>query len=498
MKKFLSKLIFLSFVALVFLFGSKTSAQEQKLVCAVYFTSLSCPHCADASPVIFGQLPTEYPNFLLVEYELSQHPENGPLFMEYNERYNSGLGIPLIIFNKNTHIIGGSPIVRGVRDVLGQFKENGCPLVDGANVGFKDLNITSLSGEPTIWHQGRVLIKTGSGGENKLLKDLLTGGDLNKVLKGVEFEKIGPSRLLIAGGSVKFDNAIKVEGWTFQWNGEGLDMSVISHSEEKSGDRPEEKPTVSLEEKPMAALVPPEVESGHTYEPGPGEIESKLTLAKVLSLAAVDAVNPCAIAVLSLMLIAILSYSPGKKRDVLLAGLAFVFSVFIMYLIYGLIIIKSFQLVQTLSAVRLWLYKILGIGAMVMGGFKMKDFFQSKKGVCKPNPRVEKIISKVTSPKGAFLVGAFVTIFLLPCTIGPYIICGGILCPLGILKSLPWLLFYNLIFVLPMLAVVLVIYLGLSKIEDISSWQAKNMKYLDLVSGLIILGLGIAMLLGLV
>jgi len=87
---------------------------------------------------------------------------------------------------------------------------------------------------------------------------------------------------------------------------------------------------------------------------------------------------------------------------------------------------------------------------------------------------------------------------LLPCTIGPYVICGGILCELGILKSLPWLLLYNLIFVLPMVIVVLIIYFGLRKVEDIASWQAKNIKYIHLISGLIILGLGIAMVLGLV
>lgn len=243
-----------------------------------------------------------------------------------------------------------------------------------------------------------------------------------------------------------------------------------------------------LEEIPMEAKVAPEnVPLAEGLQP---------TLTKVLSLAAVDAINPCALVVLALMLITILTYNPDKKGNILLAGLAFVSSVFVMYLVYGLVIIKSFQLVQALTFVRLWLYKILGGGAVVLGCFQIKNFFQTK-AVCKVSPKVDKIISKVTSPKGALGVGAFVTIFLLPCTIGPYIICGGILCPLGILKALPWLLFYNLVFVLPMLAVVLLIYLGLSKIEDISTWQAKNMKYLDLVSGLIILGLGAAMLLGL-
>ncbi len=238
----------------------------------------------------------------------------------------------------------------------------------------------------------------------------------------------------------------------------------------------------------------------HCNSINPNLVESltnQFTLVKIVSLAAVDAINPCTLAVLSLMLIAILTYNPIKRKNILLAGLAFIFSVFVMYLIYGLIIIESFQLLNSLKIVQLWLYKIVALAAIILGCFKIRDFFRAK-AVCRVLPKIDRILSKITSPGGAFLVGAFVTVFLLPCTIGPYIICGGILCELGILKSLPWLLLYNLIFVLPMLAVVLIIYFGLRKIDDISSWQARNIKYLDLISGLIILGLGSAMLLGLV
>ena len=227
------------------------------------------------------------------------------------------------------------------------------------------------------------------------------------------------------------------------------------------------------------------------------QLPAEFTLVKIISLAVVDAVNPCTLAVLGLMLVAILTYNPTRKKNILLAGLAFVFSVFVMYLIYGLVIVKLFQLIDAFKIVQLWLYKVLGIGAIVLGGFKIKDFFQAK-AVCKVTPRVDRLILKITSPRGAFLIGAFVTVFLLPCTIGPYIICGGILCSLGLLKSLPWLLLYNLIFILPMLIVVLFIYFGLRKVEDVSSWQAKNIKYLNLVAGLVILGLGIAMVLGIV
>ncbi len=240
-------------------------------------------------------------------------------------------------------------------------------------------------------------------------------------------------------------------------------------------------------------------------EPEPLVCEQpEFTLGKVISLASVDAVNPCTLAVLTLMLIAILTYNPERKRNILLAGLAFIVSVFIMYLIYGFIIVKSFQFVSGLSSIRLLLYKILGGVAVVLGILNIKDFVRYKPGGIFTEmpmflrPRVKKIISGITSPKGAFLIGAFVTLFLLPCTIGPYIICGGILSAFGVLKSIPYLLLYNLVFILPMLAIVLVLYFGVAKVQDISGWKARNIKYLHLIAGLIILGLGIAMLFGLI
>jgi len=227
------------------------------------------------------------------------------------------------------------------------------------------------------------------------------------------------------------------------------------------------------------------------------EIPQELTLTKILSLAVVDSINPCAIAVLALMLIAIMSYNPKKRMKVLFAGLAFTLSVFIMYIIYGLVIIKFFQLVQLLTGIRVWLYKILGLGAVVLGVLNIRDFFGYKPGRLATEmplmlrPKVKKIISKVTSPKGAFIVGIFVTLFLLPCTIGPYIIAGGILSALELFKTLPWLLIYNLVFVLPMIIITLVVYLGFTTVENVSGWKDKNIKWLHLVAGIIMALLGI-------
>lgn len=228
-----------------------------------------------------------------------------------------------------------------------------------------------------------------------------------------------------------------------------------------------------------------------------------ISLPYILGLAAVDAVNPCALAVMTLMLIAIITYNPKNRRNVLLAGLAFIVSVYVIYLFYGLVIIKLFQVAQTLAAVRIWLYNVLGVIAIVMGILNIKDFFRYKPGgfatemPMSMRPRIKKIIGGITSPKGAFLMGAFVTIFLLPCTIGPYIIAGGVLSVIGLLATIPWLMVYNFIFVLPMIAITLVVYLGFRTVENVSGWKDRNIRYLHLIAGLIMLGLGIGMLTGL-
>jgi hypothetical protein len=229
-------------------------------------------------------------------------------------------------------------------------------------------------------------------------------------------------------------------------------------------------------------------------------METEVSLGKVITLALVDAVNPCEFAVLTMLLVSIIAYNPNKRRDILWAGFAFGVAVFVMYIIYGLFIIKSFQMVQTITAVRPVLYKVLGVIAILLGAFQIKDFFRYKEGSFSTEmpmswrPKVKKIISGVTSPAGAFAVGLFVTIFLLPCTIGPYVILGGMLSFMEILKTLPMLLLYNAIFILPIVIITLLVYFGLSRVEDVQNWKDKNVRIMHLIAGLLISGIGIAMI----
>ena len=57
-----------------------------------------------------------------------------------------------------------------------------------------------------------------------------------------------------------------------------------------------------------------------------------------------------------------------------------------------------------------------------------------------------------------------------------------------------YLLLYNFIFVLPLLVILLLVYFGLSA-KKVEGWRKKNRKWMRLITGLIMVGLGILLIL---
>lgn len=227
-----------------------------------------------------------------------------------------------------------------------------------------------------------------------------------------------------------------------------------------------------------------------------------LTLPTLVALAAADAVNPCELAVLTLALIAILTRYPRDRKKVLQAGFAFTIAIFLMYLFYGLVLIHVFKGLSAIEGIKIWLYRVLGIIGVILGALNIKDFFSyGALGMVMEVPRkwrptMKNLIAKITSAKGAFVTGLIVALFLTPCTIGPYIICCGLLEPLTIIETVPWLLLYNIIFVLPMIAITLIIYFGFTTIDVVYGWREKNLRLLHLIAGIILVLIGFALLFG--
>ncbi len=447
------------------------SAQSGEDTFVVYFTGIGCPHCANVDPVLLHDWVNKYSNLYVIEYEIYQKSQNAHLIEKYNQTCNSGYGIPLVIFNKENSLVGDKTILSDFDSYFNKSSGNKILFPDGTEGELEDID--SLPIYSKIWTKDRIAIKESSGEGGDLLIDFLKGYDVNEIINNDNAKLTQAESVAFSGSEVTFDNAVNINGWVLQWNGESV----------------------------KGVEIESENEDANLYIDSNSE-QSKISFARTISLAAVDAVNPCALAVLTMMLIAIISYNPNDKKNIILAGLAFTVSVFIMYMIYGLIIIRFFKLIQAITSMRLILYKLLGIVALLLGLLQIKDYIKYKPGSVGTEmplfmrPKVKKIISGITSPIGAFGIGFFVTIFLLPCTIGPYVILGGMLSFSEIVESIPHLFLYNLIFVLPMLVITGVVYLGISKVEDVSEWKDKNIRILHLIAGLIMAVLGIFMFAG--
>lgn len=448
-------------------------AQESLDTCAVYFTGIGCSHCARTDPSVLDKLPKST-RLVVVEYEIYHDAQNSRLMTKYNDIYGQGLGIPQIIFDKDRHTIGDRPIIQGITDMIAEADGNPCPMIDGSSVTFEDMDITALPGMPKIWKDEKILLFSGGGGDAKLLKDLLVSDDVLSVLEGAQYDVIKPVAAPISGADIPFDNAVRVEGWIFQWNGEGFDDSVIVVND-----------------------------SGSDVGANLGSPERDLKLSTLIMIALADTVNPCALAVFILMLVGITTYDPGnKKRQVLKAGLSFVAAVYIMYFFYGLIIIRFFQLVDSITNIRPFLYTTLGWVSVVLGLLHLKGVLWYKPGgfmtemPMKWRPRVKKLMTSITSPKGAFFMGAFVTLFLIPCTMGPYFIAGGMLSVLELVETVPWLLIYDFVFIMPLIMITFVIHYGFKKVEDVSGWKEKNIKNLHLFIAGLMLFIGFGILFG--
>jgi len=220
-----------------------------------------------------------------------------------------------------------------------------------------------------------------------------------------------------------------------------------------------------------------------------------LTLAAVIGASIVDAINPCAFAVLIILMSTILAAGDGKKA--LISGLAFASSIFISYFLMGLGLYKALEL-GGLSRV---FFKTIGWIAIILGLLNLKDWLWYGKGVLMEvplswRPKLKSLLRSVTNPVGAFGIGFVISLFLLPCTSGPYIVILGMLANVvSQTKAIIYLIIYNLIFVLPMILISIAVYKGFDpgKAEEI---RQKRLKTLHLVAGVIMLIMGIMIISG--
>jgi len=215
-------------------------------------------------------------------------------------------------------------------------------------------------------------------------------------------------------------------------------------------------------------------------------------LAVLIGTALVEGINPCGIAVLIVLLASLLLVR--TKRHVLLVGLAFIIAVFGTHLLLGLGIIKALFLSGVAPVMR-----VIVIAVVIPAGIiNILDFWREKSTLAIPaalKPLLGKL-ARLASIPGAVLLGILATLAGLPCTGELYLIMLPRIADLPAQRAL-YLLLYNLLYILPLVIILLIVYRGTAP-EEAEAWRKSTRRYMKLIGGLVMLGIGAAMLAGVV
>lgn len=214
------------------------------------------------------------------------------------------------------------------------------------------------------------------------------------------------------------------------------------------------------------------------------------TLITVITTAAIDSINPCAIGVLILMISVMIA---GKKstKKMLLLGSIYVLSVLIVYLLSGLGLVYFFLSIPLYIAE----YVSIAVGTLITlaGLIEIKDFFwYGKYFSLSINPKLSNKIHKysknITVP-GVIVLGVFVSAVELPCTGAPYLAIITLLAQYFDFTAFLMLVLYNIVFVAPLI-IILLLAAGGMKLYSIKKWKEMNRHYMRLLAGLLLIFLG--------
>jgi cytochrome c biogenesis protein CcdA/thiol-disulfide isomerase/thioredoxin len=221
-----------------------------------------------------------------------------------------------------------------------------------------------------------------------------------------------------------------------------------------------------------------------------------LTIPAIVVAGAIDSINPCAFAVL----IFLLSYltSLGERRRILMVGVTYIATVFVVYFIAGLGLLTVVQqlgltgIVFTFAAIIAILAGLINIIEVLL----RREIFTLAIPVSQKDA-IDRYVKKASVPS-AIVLGALVSMVELPCTGGVYLAILGLIGDrMTLMEGIPYLLLYNLIFVLPLILILLVMYWGGTP-ERMEAFRTGSRRWVRILMGIVMVALGAAMLLGVV
>jgi len=209
-----------------------------------------------------------------------------------------------------------------------------------------------------------------------------------------------------------------------------------------------------------------------------------------------DGINPCAFAVLIFIMAFLQQISKNKKRLVKIT-VAYVIAVLTTNIGLGVLYYYTsvqigFPLIIRYIAIAL---------AIIAGAINIKDFFFYGKGfslrIPKKSKRAIEGLAQKATLSSAIVLGGLVALLEAPCSIPIYLTVLEVLkgSGYGIIGVMPYILLYNLMFIIPLLFVAGMVYYG-TQADALEKWRTKYRRWMKLSIGLILIGLAMAMLFG--
>lgn len=249
----------------------------------------------------------------------------------------------------------------------------------------------------------------------------------------------------------------------------------------------------------LEALLQPYLSSG-AAEPWAGYEEQKETaeqtivdrfrslgLWTVIGAGLIDGVNPCAFATM-IFLVSYLSVRKRRGRELLATGAAFSTGVFLAYLMLGLGLLKFLTAIPVLNTLGKWIYGLTMLVCLGLAWGSFADYLKAREGRLEDMSLklpdylrgVERRLIREGSRAQSFVLAAFglgfvVSVVELACTGQVYL--PTIIFVLGLAewraRATLALVVYNLMFVLPLVVVFLLVYLGTTS-QQLTRWMLRR------------------------
>jgi len=220
-----------------------------------------------------------------------------------------------------------------------------------------------------------------------------------------------------------------------------------------------------------------------------------LGLPTVVVAGLIDGVNPCAFATL-IFFVSYLTLVGRARREILIVGFAFSFSIFVSYFLVGLGFLRIIQSVALIPTVaRIIYFGAIGLAA-VLGFLSLYDFVLCRRGRASNmllqmpaflKSQVHGVIRKEVRVNryilAAVATGFVVSILELACT-------GQVYLPTILfvsraqefrINAIGYLAIYNMMFIIPLLVVFSLVYLGTGS-EKLSAWFQTNVSWVKLAT----------------